>query len=204
MVIDDEKYKLSPNNYLKVESIKKQIIIGHTSNHDMKHFNGWVNRHNGKYLKTAAFTIDTEGLIHKHFNPKFQSKYFGEPEQDSKSIVILLENDGWLSRKLTNDEFYNWKGDIYKGRVVGKIWRGYNKWAHYTDKQLDSCVELVSMLCEEFFIPNVALSHNTKIDDLTEFKGVVYKSNLEKHYTDISPAWDCEAFKNKLEIKQKL
>ena len=41
MIIDTKKYKLLSSNYLKVESIKKQIIIGHTFNHDMKHFEAW-------------------------------------------------------------------------------------------------------------------------------------------------------------------
>jgi hypothetical protein len=56
------------------------------------------------------------------------------------------------------------------------------------------------MLCDEFFIPNMAISHNTKVDTLSDFQGVVYKSNIEKYYTDLTPAWDFENFKNKLEI----
>jgi hypothetical protein len=199
MIIDDNTYKLEEKNYIPIECIKKHIVIGHTNNNEMKHVIGWKKRHHGQYKKTAAFTIDAAGVVYKHFEASFQSKYFGKLEQDTKSIIILLENDGWLTRKNANSAFYNWKGDIYNGRVVGKLWRGYNSWAHYTDKQFDACAELVTMLCDEFFIPNVAMSHNTKIDDLSEYQGVVYKSNIEKYYTDLSPAWNCEEFKNKVE-----
>lgn len=199
MTIDDKTYQLEEKNYIPIECIKKQIVIGHTNNHDMKHVVGWKKRNNGQYNKTAAFTIDAAGVVYKHFDPKYQSKYFGKLELDTKSIIILLENDGWLTRKNANSAFYNWKGDIYNGRVVGKLWRGNNSWSHYTDNQFESCVELVNMICDEFFIPNVAMSHNTKIDDLSDFQGVVYKSNIERYYNDLSPAWNCEEFKNKVE-----
>ena len=200
MIIDDQTYRLDEKNYTPIECIKKQIVIGHTLNKDMKHVIGWKKRNNGEYKKTAAFTIDAAGVVYQHFDPRYQSKYFGKLELDTKSIIILLENEGWLNRNLPDETFYNWKGDIYNGRVVGKLWRGYNKWAHYSDKQFETCVELVKMLCDEFFIPNIAMSHNTKIDDLSDFNGVIYKSNIEKYYTDLSPAWDCEEFKNKLEL----
>jgi hypothetical protein len=199
MVIDDKTYQLEEKNYIPIECIKKQIVIGHTNNREMKHFVGWQKRHNGQHKKTAAFTIDAAGVVYQHFDPKYQSKYFDKLEQNTKSIIILLENDGWLTRKSVNDVFYNWKGDIYNGTVVGKLWRGYKMWAQYNDKQVESCVELVNKLCDEFFIPNIAMSHNTKIDDLSDFQGIVYKSNIEKYYNDLSPAWNCEEFKNKLE-----
>jgi len=199
MIIDEVTYQLEEKNYIPIECIKKQIVIGHTNNNDMKHVVGWKKRNNGQYNKTAAFTIDAAGVVYRHFDPKYQSKYFGKLELDTKSIIILLENDGWLTRKNANSAFYNWKGDIYYGRVVGKLWRGNNSWSHYTDKQFESCVELVNMICDEFFIPNVAMSHNTKIDDLSDFQGVVYKSNIERYYNDLSPAWNCEEFKNKVE-----
>jgi hypothetical protein len=199
MVIDDKTYQLEEKNYIPIECIKKQIVIGHTNNNEMKHVVGWKKRHNGRYNKTAAFTIDAAGVVYKHFDPKYQSKYFGKLELDTKSIIILLENDGWLTRKNANSAFYNWKGDIYNGKVIGKLWRGFNMWSHYSDKQFEASAELVTMLCDEFFIPNVAMSHNTKIDDLSDYHGVVYKSNIEKYYTDLSPAWNCEEFKNKIE-----
>ena len=112
-MIIDNTYLLPPENYVEIESIKKQIVIGNTSNHDMKHVTGWLHRYHGEYKKTAAFTIDAAGLVYKHFDPKYQSRYFNKIEQDNKSIIILLENDGWLLKDNDKNEFITWIGDIY-------------------------------------------------------------------------------------------
>jgi hypothetical protein len=54
-------------------------------------------------------------------------------------------------------------------------------------------------LCDEFNIPLTTIGHNTKVDKLIDYKGIMYKSNMEKHHTDINPSWDCESFKTKIE-----
>jgi hypothetical protein len=201
MVIDKQKYKLSDNNFTPVEGIKKQIILANTFNHDMKHVIGWENRYNGKYKKTAAFTIDVAGLVYEHFNPSFHSNYFSNKTLNIKSIVILLENDGWLSKDEEKNQLITWIGGIYNKphEVFEKKWRAYKYWAPYTQEQFDSATKLVIKLCEEFGIPKNVIGHNTKIELIDEYEGVLYKSNLDKNYTDLSPAWDFEGFKNKIE-----
>jgi hypothetical protein len=206
MIIDELTYILPLNNYVNVETIKKQIIIGNTFNHDMKHIIGWLHRYNGKYKKTAPFTIDSGGVIYKHFNPKLRSRFFKDDELNKNTIVVLLENDGWLIKDIEKNTFINWVGDIYNGpsEIMEKKWRGYSYWAPYTEKQIGSTIELVDNLCEEFEIPKLAISHNTKIDKINGYSGVLYRSNLEKHYTDLTPAWDCNGFKERLEKKDKI
>lgn len=201
MDIDVTKYVLTSNNYIETETPKTQIIIGHTFNHDMKHYNGWLHRYNGKFKRTAAFTIDAAGFVYRHFNPKYHSRLFNNPDLDKKTIVILIENDGWLMKNGEKNEFITWIGDIYKqpNEVIEKKWRGYNHWSPYSNQQLESTVSLIKELCGEFSIPINSISHNTKIDGLLDYKGILYKSNLEKFYTDPSPAWNCEFFKHKLE-----
>jgi len=198
----DNSYILSKNNYNKIESIKKQIVIGNTNNHDMKHYIGWVNRYNGKYKKTAAFTIGIDGIVYKHFEPKYQSEYFNNLEQNNKSIVILLENDGWLTKDVEKNSFLSWLGYIYKEQdVFEKKWRTHSYWAQYKKQQIDSATILVKELCNEFFIPLTAMTHNVKMNDLEDYKGVLYKSNIETYYTDLSPAFDFEYFINNIELK---
>jgi len=201
MEIDKKTHILSENNYNNVETIKHQIVLGHTSTHDMKHIDKWKNRLNGKYKKTAAFTIDISGKIFMHFDPIFFSDFLGDTEIDKKSIVILLENDGSLLKVSESNEFINWIGHIYNKpeMVVEKRWRNYQYWAPYTDEQVGATIGLVKYLCKEFYIPLFAVPHNTKLGNTDDFEGVLYKSNLEKHYTDLSPAWNCEQFKNQLE-----
>ena len=202
-MIEDITYKLSINNYVPFETPKKQIVIGHTFNHGMKHVIGWKHRFNGEYKKTAAFTIDQEGVIYKHFEPKYHSNILGSKEIDKKSVVILLENDGWLLKDTEKNLFISWVGDIYKGpdKVVEKRWREYTYWAPYTEKQKQSALTLIKELCAEFSIPMVSISHNTKVDNLDKYEGILYRSNLDKYYTDLSPAWNFEEFKNKIELK---
>jgi N-acetyl-anhydromuramyl-L-alanine amidase AmpD len=203
MVIDETKYALPTDNYVVNESIKKIIVIGHTNNRDMRHIKGWLHRYHNKFKRTAAFTIDAAGSVYRHFDPKYHSRYFNNIELDTKSIVILLENEGWLTRDVVKNEFITWIGDIYNQPkdIVVKNWRGQSFWTPYTDEQIESAKELVKMLCDEFFIPVNPIGHNTKVDDLLDGSTIVYKSNLNKNYTDLSPAWDCEQFKNKLETK---
>lgn len=198
----DKSYILPKNNYTNIESIKKQIVIGNTNNNNMKHYIGWVNRYNGKYKKTAAFTIDADGIIYKHFEPRYQSEYFNDLKQNNKSIVILLENDGSLIKDVEKNNFLSWLGYIYKEEdVFEKKWRTYNYWVQYKKEQIDSAVNLVKELCEEFYIPLTAMTHNTKMNDLEEYSGILYKSNIEMYYTDLSPAFDFEYFTNKIKLK---
>jgi len=203
MEIDYKSYRLTNKNFIEVESIKKQIVLAGTLNSNMKHFIGWKHRSNGLYKKTAHFTIDKKGNIYKHFDPSFQSRFFSNNTLNSKSIIILLDNEGWLIKNSTKNTHNTWLGHIYKesDRIVAKTWRGYNRWSPYTEEQFKSALELVKSLCKEFYIPLEVISHNTKVNDLEGYSGVLYKSNLEKFYTDLNPSWDFENFKNKLEVK---
>jgi len=202
MIINDVDYKLPISNYVDVESIKKQIVIGHTFNHDMQHISGWLHRYNGDYKKTAAYSISSSGLIYQHFEPKLQSNYFNSIDLNKSSIVILLENDGWLIKDEIKNEFITWNGYIYNkpNEVVNKKWRCHEYWAPYSDEQFNSTVYLVKLLCDEFFISPVALNHNTKVDSLLESVGVLYHSNLNNYNTDLNPSWDCSKFKEKISI----
>ena len=139
MIIDDKSFQLPISNYLPIELPKSQIILGNTFNHDMRHYNGWLTRYGGDYKKTAAFTVNSVGVIYQHFDPKFKSNYFKNDKQNDKSIVILLENDGWLLKDYEKNRFITWIGDIYKGpsEVIIKRWRGFNYWSPYTDEQVE-------------------------------------------------------------------
>lgn len=202
MNIDVKKYKLSIKNYVPIDTEKNQIVIGNTLNDNMRHYIGWTTKLNGNYKKTAAFTISRDGQIYQHFNPKYFSKYFGENNNlNTKSIVILLENYGYLFKHHEKNVFITWNGDIYKEQdlVVEKRWRGQQFWAGYTNEQLKSLVELVRFLCERFNIPYSTIGHNTKVSQLEGFKGVLYKSNLESYYSDPNPNLDYETIKTKIE-----
>lgn len=205
MIIDSKSFKLSADNFIPIETIKTRVVLGHTQNNHMKHFTGWQKRLNGKYKKTAHYTISRDGSIYEHFDPKYTSKYFKYHDLNSKSIIILLENDGYLTKDSKSGEFITWLGDIYKceSSVYEKKWRNLNYWCPYSKEQLESTLNLTRKLCEEFNIPKITINHNTKINELGNFSGVLYKANLEKYYTDLNPSWYFEIFKNKLEKDER-
>ena len=199
--INNQTYKLSQNNYIERHHSKQQIVLGNTFSEHMNHVNGWKTRNGGKFKRVSTYTIDFYGNIHQHYPPEYYSHYFNITGVDEHIITISIENEGWLVKDIVNDEYINYVGNIYnrKDDVIEKSWRGQKFWAPYTNNQLDSTVKLCKYLCDTFGISKETVSHNTKFDDVHEFIGVTYKSNFGKHYTDLSPAWDYNTFKNKLE-----
>ena len=204
MVIDQETYKLPETNYYSTEFKKRQIVLGNSFSESHKHIKGWLNRMGGEYKKTSMFTIDRKGNTFQHFTPDNYSDFTNNKAVDKKIISITIENQGWLQKDLLKDTYFDWVGNIYKRKVkvIEKRWRGFNYWDPYTAKQLKSCVELINYLCEEYNIPKKCVGHNTYIDGVEFFEGIVYKSNYYKESTDLSPAWDYKKMKDKLENKK--
>jgi N-acetyl-anhydromuramyl-L-alanine amidase AmpD len=205
MIIDSKTYQLNEKNYVRKESVKNLIVLGHTNNSDMKHFIGWQTRLGGKYKKTAHFTISKKGVIYQHFDAKYSTKYFSNQSLNDRAIIILLENEGYLNKDSKTNEFITWLGDIYKEKnnIIEKKWRNLNFWVGYSQEQFESAINLINNLCVNFEIPKKTMNHNTKINDLGSFKGVVYKANLEKFYTDLNPSWNFQLFKTKIENDER-
>lgn len=198
------EYKLTRDNYSDFKNIKKRIVIGHTFNNNMKHISGWKHRLNKKYDKTAPFTISLDGSVYNHFDPAFSSNFLQNEKLDKSSIVILLENEGWLIKNEQKNLFFNVNWSIYSSEdIFIKKWRGYEYWAIYTQKQLESLVNLVIQLCNDFDIEKNIVEHNTKIDDVEYYNGILYHSNINKNYTDPSPAFDFREFRTRLIEKYK-
>lgn len=201
--IDSKTYELKECNYTPQGTKKSRIIIGNTYSSDMRHYIGWTKRWNGKYDKTAMFTIDVNGKVYQHFSPIYFSNFMDDSNLNETSITILMENEGWLIKDLSQEKKYiNYVGHIYKRNdsVIEKRWRNHIYWAPYPKKQEESAKRLVKELCLEFDIPLKVIPHHTNFDDASVYNGVLYRSNFGKHYTDISPAWDCLGFKNNIEI----
>ena len=102
MIIDKETYYLTTNNYIFEETDKDKIVIGNTFSTNMNHYIGWSTRYNGKYKKTANYTVRLDGSIYEHFNPKYHSNFTDYISLDKTIISIVLENEGWLIKDLNN------------------------------------------------------------------------------------------------------
>lgn len=203
MIIDKETYYLTTNNYIGEETDKDKIVIGNTFSTNMNHYIGWSTRYNGKYKKTANYTVRLDGSIYEHFSPKYHSNFTDYISLDKTIISIVLENEGWLIKDLNNENVYITNfGNIYNrvDDIIIRKWRSNKYWAPYTDKQLESTAKLVIKLCDEFNIPLEVINHNTKINKVNDYKGVLYKSNLNQYFTDVNPSWDFIRFKDNVEL----
>jgi N-acetyl-anhydromuramyl-L-alanine amidase AmpD len=161
----------------------------------MRHFDAWLNRRNGNYTKTSAFSINTDGTIHQHFDPKYYADFLGN-EQDKCNISITLVNQGWLKLNELN-VYVDWLGHIYSKSIdpIEKNWRNQRYWARYTNEQMGSLKELLNDLCKEFNIENKVIDHNVYDENVDIFKGVTFRSNYSKITTDVSPAFEIEKIK---------
>ncbi len=203
MIIDKETYRLESTNYINEETVKNKIVIGNSFSTNMNHYVGWVTRYNGKYKKTANYTVTLDGKIYEHFNPTYYSNFTNNISFDKTIISVVLENEGWLIKDLNNENTYITNiGNIYNRTddVVIRKWRSNKYWAPYSEKQLESTVKLINKLCDEFDIPMEVIAHNTKITKINDYKGVLYKSNLNNYFTDVNPSWDFINFKDKVEL----
>jgi hypothetical protein len=201
-MINNTEYILSDKNFHLMETNKKRIIIGNSFSIDMTHHIGWLNRSNGNYKKTSPYTIRFDGTIHQHFDPKYYSEITGNKDFDESTILVLLENEGWLSKDLNEENKYiTYVGNIYNrvDDVFVKKWRHNKYWAPYTQKQMESAIYLINKLCGEFEIPKDVITHNTKIPNGYTYEGVLYKGNLNSYFTDVNPSWDFLSFKEQIE-----
>jgi N-acetyl-anhydromuramyl-L-alanine amidase AmpD len=116
--------------------------------------------------------------------------------------VICLENLGWLEKKPLTTYHINWKGSIYNQQVYEKKWRDFFFWEPYTTSQIEKTAELCGHLINEFRIKKNCVSHNTKIDGVENFEGIVSRSNFNGKYTDLNPSFNFETFTKLIENGQ--
>lgn len=173
---------------------KYQIIICHTSREVNEYLTSLKFRYNGKYTKIPNYVISREGKILQLLEDEEYSTFFYEKNQNKNSIIISLENLGWLEKEPLKDYHINWIGNIYKEKVFEKKWRDYFFWQPYTNEQLKSCSDLCKTLLEKFSIDKKCIGHNTKVDGVEKYVGILTKSNFDVEYTDVSPAFDFEQF----------
>jgi N-acetyl-anhydromuramyl-L-alanine amidase AmpD len=173
---------------------KKQIILSHTSRDVKNYLMSLKYRYNGKYDKVPNYIVNREGKILKLLNDNEHSNYFSEPNINRNSIIVCLENLGWLEKEPLKNSHINWIGNIYKEKIYEKKWRDYFFWQPYTEIQIEKTAELCNHLMNELSITKECIGHNTKINGVERYEGIVTKSNFDSEFTDVSPAFNFEQF----------
>jgi N-acetyl-anhydromuramyl-L-alanine amidase AmpD len=178
---------------------KHQIILTHTSRNINDYLLSLKFRFNGDFKRIPNYIITREGKILQLLGNTEHSEYFKDPNINRNSIIVSLENLGWLQKEPLTDHYINWIGDIYKGNVFEKKWRDYFFWQPYTESQINN----LGLLCKELFknvkIKPQVIEHNTKINGIEKYCGIVTKSNFGVDYTDVSPAFKFNELLKKIE-----
>ena len=171
---------------------KTQILLCHTSR-PLTYFNNSLRyRLDGEYTKIPTYSISKTGKTIENFDSHHHSDFFGIEEVDKSSVIICLENLGWLKYNTLNNKYINWIGDIYKGEVYQKRWRDRSFWSIYPDKQLRACAKLIVEICSKHNIPLEMIGHNVKINGVMSFSGITARSNYNEYWMDINPSFKFE------------
>jgi len=173
---------------------KHQIILTHTSRNIDDYLQSLKFRFNGSFKRIPNYIITREGKIIQLLGNTEHSEYFKSPNINRNSIIISLENLGWLQKEPLTDHYINWIGDIYKGKVFERKWREYFFWQPYTDSQIENLSKLCIELFKTLKIEQHIIEHNTKINGIEKYTGVVSRSNFDTLFTDVSPAFNFEEF----------
>jgi len=182
---------------------KTQIILSHTSREVEQYLTSLKFRYNGSFDRVPNFLISRKGEVLQLIPETGFTNYFNDDSVNQNSVVISLENLGWLEKKPLSNYYINWIGSIYKGEVYEKKWRDFFFWQPYTQLQVDSLVELCLQLTDSLQIEKRSIGHNTKIDGITKWNGIISRSNIDSKYTDLNPSFNFDTFTKFFENEQQ-
>jgi N-acetyl-anhydromuramyl-L-alanine amidase AmpD len=179
---------------------KSQIILTHTGRNVENYLTSLRYRYNGKFERIPNYVITKDGRILQLLDNIEHTNFFKEKNINRNGIIISLENLGWLEKQPLENYYINWIGDIYIGKPFERKWRDYFFWDEYSDEQIKSLGFLCKEIIKEQKINKEIIGHNTKVNGIQKYEGIVSKSNFDSFSTDVSPSFDFGKFKNELEI----
>jgi len=181
-------------NIKRKKTKKTQILLYDTQRRVEDFFNKIKYRNNGQYEDIPHFVISKLGIVHEIFDTDYSSKTFDDHKVDRKIIKIALENLGWLNKNTITGVLNNWIGDPYRAEPHIRGWRNYFFWDKYTDIQLETTYNLCEALCKKHDIPEKMVTSQGYMENASNFKGIICKSNYSNIYTDINPSFNFNIF----------
>jgi N-acetyl-anhydromuramyl-L-alanine amidase AmpD len=181
---------------------KKQIILCHTSREVQEYLASLQFRYNSKYDKIPNYVVTRDGKALQLLDDTSYSNFFSDSQINKNSVIVCLENLGWLEKKPLTNYYINWKGSIYNQQVYEKKWRDFYFWHPYTDRQLETTAGLCKQIMKSLQIDKSCVGHNTKIEGIKKFEGISSRSNYDVIYTDLSPSFNFVNFIKLLENEQ--
>ena len=166
--------KLS-NNFVGTNQNKTQIILTHTSRDVEEYLTSLKYRMNGKFPRIPHYVVAKDGSVIQTLSEEQYSDFFYYSQINEQSIIVSLENLGWLEKVPLKDQYTNWIGNIYKGVPYEKKWRDYFLWEPYTEAQMLSTAELCIKIVNKHNIEKKSVGHNTLINGIENHGGYCIK-----------------------------
>ena len=183
-------------NIVKRKSKKTQILLYDTQRRIDDFINKIRYRKNGGYVDVPHFVVSKLGIVYRLFDPNHSSKTFYNSQIDKKQIKIAIENLGWLNKNTITGVLNNWIGDPYRSEPHIRNWRNHYFWDKYEDSQMETLSQLCEDLCEKHGIFKQVVPSQGYLENVSNFKGIVCKSNFSNIYTDINPSFNFRIFFN--------
>ncbi len=168
---------------------KTQVVLIHSSRVGEDYLKSLEYRYNGVNNKKPHYVILKSGEIISVQDESKNSNLFDNEKINHNSIVICLENLGWVNKNTLSTTFSNWIGTKVE-KVKEKKWRSKSYWDLYTEIQTSVLIKLCEEVCERNKINKKFIGNNTKISGVENFSGILTRSNFDEDYTDLSPAFN--------------
>ena len=198
---DVEILDKSKLNIIKKKSVKTQIFLYDTQRRADDFINKIKFRKNGNYNDIPHFLITKLGTVYQLFDTNYSSVTFNDRSIDRKMIKVAIENLGWLTKNTITGIMNNWIDDPYRAEPYIRNWRNHFFWDKYTEDQMSALSELSDYLCEKHSIIKQTPPSQGYLENASNFRGIVCKSNFSSIYTDINPSFNFRVlFNNAKEI----
>ncbi|NBX74786.1 MAG: hypothetical protein EBQ89_10900 [Alphaproteobacteria bacterium] len=186
----------------KTSDTKNLIVLCHTHRNLNDYLSSIKYRYNGYYDKIPNYVIGLDGGIYKILDKYDYTNFLDDETLNKRSIIVILENLGWLNKEPLSNSYINWIGDIYNGIVFDRKWRDYFFWHKYTNEQIISAGILCNKLLKDCNIKKNIIGHNTKINGIEKIEGVISRSNIFSECTDLNPSFDFDFMLKTMEDEQ--
>jgi len=177
---------------------KTKIVLTHTSREYKEYLVSLKKRFSGEYVKIPHYLILKNGKVLNLLEDFKCPIFFNQDQLNKNSIIISLENFGWLEKLPLKNYYINWIGSIYKEKPFERKWRDYVNWHPYTDIQIIQTANLCKELSKKYEINLKCIGHNTKVKGAENFEGIITESNFNLFTNKVSPAFDFEKFEKLL------
>jgi hypothetical protein len=91
-------------------SVKTKIVIINTKYSLNDYINKISKLYLGKYNKIPSYLISKSGLTYQFYPDNVVHEYYQDKKINNQTIVVALENVGWLTYIVGQNKCIDWKG----------------------------------------------------------------------------------------------